>query len=362
MNTIQYTMPAHQQATTARARETARRRGAYQAIDAAYRAHLITETARELAKWYVRQCCGVRAYHDLTQAAQAQQFGVSRRTIITLVQQLVVADLIWLEQHGTRNRTYLTAYQAPPEDAPTADAPSAPASDEEAPAYHQWRAAADAALAAGDMARAAMYEYQAAMELARLSNSDVFPFFGLMNGDPPITNNVQSRSPSPITQDSGIPTGDTESPVGTADGDEELPPQGNQIVLPTIPDTAATRLLRRFGVRSPALLRTHAAAPLELIRRAEARRADLGYSPGLIGRILDDGGMIWGRCGQHVDNSAPALDEDDAGHRKYTRGALGRYITTGLEQRPATTEPTDDPELAKYRGCGLPGWGAAGAP
>ncbi len=99
MNTRQYSMPAEGQATTARARETARRRGAYQAIDAAYRAHLITETARELAKWYVRQCCGVRAYHDLTQASQACQFGLSRRTIITLVQQLIAADLIWLEPH-----------------------------------------------------------------------------------------------------------------------------------------------------------------------------------------------------------------------------------------------------------------------
>jgi hypothetical protein len=94
-----------------------------------------------------------------------------------------------------------------------------------------------------------------------------------------------------------------------------------------------------------------------LIRRAEARRAELGYDAGLIPRILDDGGVIWGRCGQGVGNSAPALREDDAGHAKYTGGALGRYITTGLEQRPATTEPTDDPELAKYRGRGLPGWG-----
>ncbi len=52
-------------------------------------------------------------------------------------------------------------------------------------------------------------------------------------------------------------------------------------------------------------------------------------------------------------NSAPALGEDDAGHRKYTGGALGRYITTGLadpppdgDPSPTTTAPADDPELA----------------
>ncbi len=66
MNVNQYSMPAGGQATTARAKETARRRRAYRAIDAAYYAGLITETARELAKWYVRCCCSVRTYHDLT--------------------------------------------------------------------------------------------------------------------------------------------------------------------------------------------------------------------------------------------------------------------------------------------------------
>ncbi len=37
MNTSQYSMPARTQTTTARATETARRRSAYTAIDAAYR-------------------------------------------------------------------------------------------------------------------------------------------------------------------------------------------------------------------------------------------------------------------------------------------------------------------------------------
>ena len=177
MNMNQHSMPAARQATAVCAHETARRRAAYRAIDAAYAARLITETARELAKWYVRRCCGVRSFHDLTQAVQAQQFGVSRRTIITLVQQLLAADLIWLELHGTRNRTYLTAYEVPPADVPDDEGADIPLSETEPLAYQQLRAAADAALAAGDMARAAMYEYQAAMELARLSNSEAAPFF-----------------------------------------------------------------------------------------------------------------------------------------------------------------------------------------
>ncbi len=130
-------------------------------------------------------------------------------------------------------------------------------------------------------------------------------------------------------------------------------------------------MLRSFGVASPALLRRHAAAPPELIHRAEARRAEQGYSAGLIGRILDDGGVIWGRCGQRVDTSAPApaLDNDDAGHRKYTCGALGKYIKTGLgdsssdmEPPPGDTRPEDDLELVPYRGRGLPWRGDAGAP
>jgi hypothetical protein len=106
------------------------------------------------------------------------------------------------------------------------------------------------------------------------------------------------------------------------------------------------------------------------IERAERRRAELGYSPGLIAKILADGEVVWTGCGQRVDTlPPPPLDEDDAGHEKYTGGALGRYITTGLEDpppdgdpSPTTTAPADDPELAPYRGRGLPGWGDAGAP
>jgi hypothetical protein len=112
-------------------------------------------------------------------------------------------------------------------------------------------------------------------------------------------------------------------------------------------------------VLSPALLRKHAAAPPDLIRRAEARRVELGYTPGLIGRILDDGGVIWGRCGQGVDTSPNAT----ASHDKYTTGALARYYLhllpdAGLpnsgdpppdsDPPPGDTAPADDPKVAKY--------------
>jgi hypothetical protein len=371
MNTAQYStlVQPPTAVTNPRARETARRRIAYAQIDAAYRARRINESARELAKWYVRSCCGVWNYHNLTQADQAQQYGVARRTIVTLVQQLVDADIIWLERHGSANRTYLMAYQAPPtDDVDVDDVPSTPPFDVAPPAYHQLRAAADAALAAGNTARAAMYEYQAAMELARLSNGDVAAFFGARNGDPAITNDVQSGSPSPFNQDSGISKGDTEWSVCTADGDDgDSAPLRNEDATPTIPDTAATRLLRSFGVVSPALLHRHAAAPPDLIRRAEARRAELGYSAGLIGRILDDHGVIWGRCGQRVENSPDAPES----HAKYTTGALARYYVhlapdDGLpnsedpppdsDPPPGATEPADDPALMMYRGYDLPQW------
>ncbi len=59
---------------------------------------------------------------------------------------------------------------------------------------------------------------------------------------------------------------------------------------------------------------------------------------------------------------APALD-DDAGHRKYTRGALGRYIKTGLhDPLPGDTTLVDDPELVWCRSRGLPGWSDGEAP
>ncbi len=203
-----------------------------------------------------------------------------------------------LERHGTRNRTYLTAYEAPldgVDDALSDDAP-----DVEAPAFHQLRAAADTALATGDTARAAMYAYQAAMELARLSKRDTAPFFGAPNGDPAITNNAQAGSPSTVKRDSDLPFGEIESSVCTADDDHgDSSPQRNKHETPRIPDTDATRLLRRFGVLSPTFLRRHASARQDLIRRAEARRTRLQCwldraHPRRWRRDLEP---LWTRCG-----------------------------------------------------------------
>jgi hypothetical protein len=58
-----------------------------------------------------------------------------------------------------------------------------------------------------------------------------------------------------------------------------------------------------------------------------------------------------------VDNLVTsALDDDDAWRDKYTGGALGRYIETGLGESPPdgvgppeVVPPDDDAELAKYR-------------
>ncbi len=65
-----------------------------------------------------------------------------------------------------------------------------------------------------------------------------------------------------------------------------------------VPDTPATRLLQQYGVQDRTTLRRYAAAALEDIERAERRRAALGYNPGLIPKILADGGVVWKTCGK----------------------------------------------------------------
>ena len=87
-------------------------------------------------------------------------------------------------------------------------------------------------------------------------------------------------------------------------------------------------------------------------------------------RQVANTGVIWGRCGQPVEIPAPApLRDDDAGHDKYTRGALGRYIKTGLEDLPleraapaAAALLGDDPQLATDRGIRMPRWGDDAGP
>ena len=91
-----------------------------------------------------------------------------------------------------------------------------------------------------------------------------------------------------------------------------------------------------------ATIRKYAAATLGDIERAERRRAALGYSPGLIPKILADGGVVWKTCGQRVENrpSMPLLDDEDAWRNKYTGGPLAPYIIGGSDDVSAPPEDT----------------------
>jgi hypothetical protein len=118
-----------------------------------------------------------------------------------------------------------------------------------------------------------------------------------------------------------------------------------------IPDTDATRLLQRYGVRSPAALRDHSAAPLAVSEHARRRQLELDAGPGMIVQILDDNGLVWKSCGKRVDNRAPMppLDDEDAWRERYTKGPLASYIIGGESPPPTDAEPLPDPELDKYR-------------
>ncbi len=296
----------------------------------------------------------------MTQAEQASRYGVARRTIVTLVQQLVDAEIIWLERHGSANRTYITAYQAPLADELTA-ADTAPAADILEPSYDQLRASADLALAQGDTGRAAQLTYQAAMLLARAANTGE-AFFSPPTGDPTITDQVQHGSPSTDIKEASTPDRGTESSVCSQDdGDrKQQPAEGRS----DVPDTPATRLLQRYGVQDRATIRKHAAAALQDIERAERRRAELGYSPGLIPKILADGGVVWTRCGQRVNNSPtlPPLADEDAWRERYIGGKLGRYIIGGPTDAPPEGDDAPPPEQERYRHAAehavIEGWGS----
>jgi hypothetical protein len=101
-------------------------------------------------------------------------------------------------------------------------------------------------------------------------------------------------------------------------------------------------LLQRYGVRDRNTIRRFAAA-LQDIERAERRRAALGYSSGLIPKILADGGVVWTGCGKRVDNrpSTPPLDDEDAWRDKYIGGPLAPYIIGG-ERNDLPVADVDD--------------------
>jgi hypothetical protein len=265
---------------------------------------------------------------------------------VTLVQQLVDARIIWLERHGSANRTYITAYQAPLPN----DGEPEPAAEVTEPTYDDLRASADAALAQGDTARAAQLTYQSAMLLARAANAGD-TFFSPQTGAARCTDQVQAGSPAAYVNESSTPDRGTESSVCDAgDDDEDQQPAAQQR---DVPNTPATRLLRRYGVQDRDTIRKYAAAALHDIERAEHRRAELGYSPGLIPKILADGGVVWTRCGQRVDNSRvlPPLDDEEGWRERYIGGPLGRYIIGGPTDAPGPIEADDapPPEPERYR-------------
>jgi len=136
-------------------------------------------------------------------------------------------------------------------------------------------------------------------------------------------------------------------PHGGDGGNIRWPP--NRTPIP-IPDTDATRLLQRYGVRSPAALCNHSAAPLAIIEHARRRQLELDAGPGMIVQILDDNGLVWKSGGKHVDNSLvmPALDDEAAWRDRYIGGDLGRYIIGGpTDAPPAVNDAPPEPERAR---------------
>jgi hypothetical protein len=323
-----------------KARETARRRTAYERIDAAYFAGQISESARELAKWQLRVLCGMGTSFDTTQSEQARRFlcpcrrrYLSRRQILRLNEELDVADLIWREQRGNGYRTYITAYV--PRPVPCAE--EREASVEHAPQVHEptyaeVRQALDRAVAAGEVERAAMLAYQLAMLLARQANVDQAPpvrpdplpqpalFFGASDGDIHDTPLVTAASPTFRIKDSDIPDRDVESPVcgqpAGYGGDGHDTHSTGKKHGKDVPVTAAVSRLQAWGVESPAKLRRFAAAPLEQIDHAFLAAQQAGGGVGLGLAMLEHG--VWQRESRLVP---PPGVNSIRGHqeRHYTR-------------------------------------------
>jgi hypothetical protein len=300
-----------------KARETARRRAAYERIDAAYFAGQISESARELAKWQLRVLCGLGTSFDTTQSEQARRFlcpcrrrYLSRRQILRLNEELDAADLIWREIRGNGYRTHITAYvPRPVACAEDREAPAAPAQQAHEPTYDEVRQALDRAMAAGEAERAAMLAYQLAMLLARQANVDqaapVRPdpppvaalFFGAAHGDTGDTSLVTRVSPPPRIKDSDIPDRDVESSVcGTPaepGGDGNDTHSNGKKHGKDVPATPAVTRLRAWGVESPTKLRHFSAAPLEQIDHAFLAAQQAGGGVGLGLAMLEHG--VWKR-------------------------------------------------------------------
>jgi len=348
-------------------REKARRRPVLRHIDAEYQAGRISERARQLAKWYVRKQCPIGgSWFETTQAEQARDFGVARRTLIELIKQLEARNIIWIERRGTANRTYITAYQAPPTDHEPGE--TAPSEVQELGA-DELRAYADAATAVGDWGRAAMFYFQLGQLLAHKAN-DIQPtpispataeagaFFGDGKGDPEITKKVQSAAPSTFNLNSDPPKGGIASPVYDAGGGgKHISGETNEQPRNEHEEPPIVQRLRAGNVQHEATLKECSAAPG---RAAEVFRAwhAKGGGPGLFYTMWHHG--VWGgwqKCGKHVDTSpvSPALDDEDAWRDKYTGGPLAPYIIGGRNDPPPHGEevPLDQvdetPKPERYR-------------
>ncbi len=315
--------------TNARAQETARRRPVLAHIDAAYYAQEIRESARNLARRYVREFCPIGGtWFEVTQAEQSRRFGVDKRTIITLTGELEKAGIIWRQRRGTANRTYISHYESRPVDE-AGESPSR--SEVHEPSSRDLRVLADAAEAAGDERKAAMLLFQAAQAKAREANlsdevrnqsqeptaqSAANAFFDSSLGDPSITDKVQSGSPTTLSINSDIPMGDVAMPICPGGGGTATsPPAADNN---TQPDTAATRLLRDLGVQDTTALVKFSAAPLDVIERAEQRRQELNASAGLIVKILCDHGHVWSTKPRAHSRSGPTRpDNDQENHHEH---------------------------------------------
>jgi len=335
MNTRNSSTPSNAQAApNPRAKETARRRPALDAIDAQYYAGNLTDTERDFARWQVRKLCETRDYFDVTQEEQAQRYvcprrqrTLSPRQIKRVNDELEAVGLIWRSKRGTTYRTYITAYVPRPSTTPPADEIVATSPTEEEQQQ--------------DRDRTALWLFMAAMQLA---SADGASFFVPTEGDIDVKELGTPMSPSPSINESDPPKGGIASPVCDAGGGGKDTSTTNTNTPDHEPDEPEImQCLRASDVRHEATLRQCAAAPARAAEVFGAWQAK-GGGPGLFYTMWHHGVWGgWGKCGKHVAKSPalPALHDEDAWRHKYTGGPLAPYIIGGSDD--ASAPPDDTP-------------------